>query len=287
MRKDEPRRFLKRQQKLFVFQDQVVVARLSGLACHLAPCRSLGVGHSSLLIDREVAAMGFAYLNPIEVFSVFNVLQRQLAQQRLDRLRIFLFEHPGIFALFIGRIVIAILHHLVDEEQRQHLHPTREQHLLPLQMRRNRLADLYPANILFGHIARGLARKQDVAIREMHRVIAGIDVGHHEAAIHLQPLGQIEKVASLFKLAGHAFDPAVRLHLQVDKGHRGGRCHIDPVQEQIGVRPAQPLGFHPPHPDFLDQLLVERLDRIQTMHLVMHGLVRRRIAQDEQRVELG
>ena len=43
------------------------------------------------------------------------------------------------------------------------------------------------------------------------------------------------------------------------------------MQEQIGVRPAQ--------------LPVEGIHRIQTMHLVVDGSVRRRIAQDEQRVE--
>lgn len=102
---------------------------------------AIGVINSQTEYELMLGAAGFyqrlnskrlAHLDPLQMLAVFQVLQRQLAQQRLDRLRIFLFEYPRIFALVIGRIVIAIFHHFVDEEQRQNLDLACEQHLFPL-----------------------------------------------------------------------------------------------------------------------------------------------------------
>ena len=57
--------------------------------------------------------------NAFEVLDVRRLVQ---VQHLVQVLVVFLFEDAGIVAFLIGRGVVAVLRHLVDEVQRQDLH---------------------------------------------------------------------------------------------------------------------------------------------------------------------
>mgnify|MGYP001565684970 CR=1 FL=1 len=76
------------------------------------------------------------------MFAIGLIVDRQLRQKFLFEKLILLLEHAGVFALFVGLGIVAVLHHLVDEEERQHLDALGEELLLLVEVRLDRLADL-------------------------------------------------------------------------------------------------------------------------------------------------
>ena len=62
---------------------------------------------------------------------------------------------------------------------------------------------------------------------------------------------------------------------------------LDTADIQIRVRAGQPANSDAADGDFLDQFLVVRVQRVQSVDLVVFGLVRGGVAEDEQRIEGG
>ena len=113
-----------------------------------------------------------------------------------------------------------------------------------------------------------------------------IDVGNDKALVLIQFARNIEQVVVFAQLAHHALDAIVLLDLQFDAGDgRFAGGNLDGFQVEIGISAAQALDGNAAHRDFLHQLLVVGVQRIQPVNLVVRGFVRRRIAQHHQRVE--
>ncbi len=90
--------------------------------------------------------------------------------------------------------------------------------------------------------------------------------------ILIKPVGQIKQVSTFLNLPWHPLDARVGLYLHLHPRHWIALGDLDALKVQIRIRSGQTLGLNATHFDLLDQLLAERIDRIQTMHLVVDGL---------------
>src|SRR5690606_39638556 len=99
----------------FIFQNQVVgiyVVRLTGVFTtlfHIGVFQLFG-----LFIDREITTVGICHSNTFQVTDIGCLHQiHHFVQVQL----ILLFKHASVFAFFVFSTVIAVFHHLIDEEQ--------------------------------------------------------------------------------------------------------------------------------------------------------------------------
>lgn len=85
-------------------------------------------------------------------------------------------------------IVLLIFGYFVNEEQRQHLYPLKEQAPFPLNMGLYSFAYLYPAELLLAYLAHGIARKYFFAVHKGNGIVAPVNAGNDMAfPVFLQP----------------------------------------------------------------------------------------------------
>ena len=231
--------------------------------------------------------MGFGRVDAREVLSVRLVVDRKLREVlALQQLVLFL-ENPRVLTVSVGLVIVPVLHHFVDEEQRQDLDALCEQLLFLVQVRLDRLTDLDAADVALGDVAVRLTGAQHFATREFDRVVHGVDLADREAAILVHLARLHEQVIAELEPPKLALDLArLQLHLHLDPRHGGLLRDFDAFEVEIGVGAGQPAGLDAAHRDLLDQLLVVGVQRVQPVNAVVLGPVGRGIAQDEQRLEL-
>ena len=130
--------------------------------------------------------MGLLGGDALEVLDVGRLVQ---VQHLVEVQVVFLFEDAGVLALLVSLRVVAVLGHLVDEVQRQHLDALLEQGLLLVEVGLDRLANLNAAQRGLGHVARRITHRQLHPVGEAQGVGVRIDVRHDEAvAVLVQPV---------------------------------------------------------------------------------------------------
>ena len=88
--------------------------------------------------------------------------------------------------MLIGLAVIAVFGYLINEEQGEHLYALGEENQLLLKMGFDRFPDLNPPYGHFRNVSGRIARTQNMAIGELHRVLVGVDLGDDKASILVQ-----------------------------------------------------------------------------------------------------
>ena len=243
-----------------------------------------------LLVNREVPLVDSADVITLQILVIHSGrrIERQLAEHLIGKLRVLLLENPGVVAQRVVTCVIAVLRHLVDEEQRQHLDALREELALLIEMGADHLADLDAALGLLGHVPVGeLAGHDDVAVAQLDHVTVGIDVSDEQPLVRLDPAGHVVQVrASVEPLYLTHDRAALGLHLQLHTRPRTRALgDLDRVEVQVRRRPGEALHGDAPYSDLLHQLLVVGVQSVESMHLGVLDAVGRRVAKHHQRVE--
>ena len=181
---DEPCRLVKGQQSFLVLQNQIVGRNIVGefaatleLAVHAVP---------GFLVDAEIALMYPAYIaaGGFEIFLIRRVKHRNVLVQNS---KILLLKHHAVFAehLVAVFVVLAVLCHLVDEEQGQALDAHIEELFLFFKVGEDGFSDLNAAHILFGHIAHHITGFDDFAIGKGHGATQRVNFGDGVALVLL------------------------------------------------------------------------------------------------------
>ena len=187
-------------------------------------------------------------------------------------------------------VVLTVLRHLVDEEQRQHLDSATEQDPLPLQVRADRLADLQPPFVVLRDVPRRRARRQLQSVGQRQRIGARIDLRHRPPVAVLRHLsGQDEQVVPLTHSPPRFLRSGLAAHLQLHPSRRSAlalNAQLHPFDVQVTLCALQPAHLDAACRDLLHELLVVGVQRVQPVHRVVLRLVRRRVPQDHQGIEL-
>ena len=205
----------------------------------------------------------------------------------LDGGGVLFLEHLRVLAVVNLGLVEAVLLHLVDEEEAQHLDTLAVERELPLHVVLDGAGDLGALDGLGGHVAQRLAEPHNVAVLELDPLVAGssLNVVHDPAGLVVAVLLALG-VQVVAGLNGDllALLSAVRLpHIDGDFSGDGRAClhrlepHIRAVE--VLLREDRVDG------NALNQAELEGIDRRQAEHLVVGLLVRGRVAQYEQRVQ--
>ncbi len=220
MREDEADRFFELEQLLFVAQDQIVGIDVIGFTRLRA---RIGVDQTlALLVDREVA---FVCPRGLDAFQIAPVRRFLDPKHLVEVSVVFFFKDRCVLAgYFTLVVVLPILGHFVDKEQRQHLDALVVQHLLFLEVRFDGLANLDAAHRCLVDITDSFARDQVDAITEAHRIDTRIDLGHHIALVLIQSARQVIQIVIAAELAHQAFDATVLADFQLHPCHRRLAC---------------------------------------------------------------
>ena len=188
---------------------------------------------------------------------------------------VFFLEHIGINAVeCLSRfIILLVLRHLVDEEQRQNLDALMEKLTLPLQVRKNRFADLNAAELVFTDLADHISGKDFDAVQELHRVVASVDSLDHKADLVLiQTAGIIIEVVTNTDCRIFLADAGRALVIKLNGccGVCFGKVDAFQINKAIGRRTA---GLRDAlDGDLLDQPFVVRLHCIKAVHHVIDAV---------------
>ena len=216
-----------------------------------------------------------------------GVLVEGQRRQLLGYLRLVLLdEDAGVVAEGVLAVIVAVLGHLVDEEQREHLDPLGEQLALLVDVGADHLPDLDAPLRVVGHVRGHLPGGDEVAVAQLHDVANRIDVGDDQIAVGLEPTRDVVQPRSCVQPLGLALDASCGLHFHLDPCPGFGALgDLDRVQVEVSGASGQAFDRDAPHGDLLDQLLVVGVKGVEAVDLVVLDLVGRRVAQHHQRVE--
>ena len=185
-----------------------------------------------------------------------HICGESLSEERIlglcDQLLIALLKHGGVDAGCA--VLMAVLVHLVNEEQGQHLDTLVQIPQLLVQVGFDGAPDLRLLDDVLVHIANGLAQLDLLGVAEldMLKVWGAVDPGHGVAFIEISLAGQQEQIVS--RLDGHGLSghgSGLALHIQF---HLGPKAFVvaDGKQPHIGLVEATGnlIGGHG---DLLDQ----------------------------------
>ena len=173
-------------------------------------------------------------------------------------------------------VVLLVLCNLVDEEQRQNLDALMEKLTLPLQVRKNRFADLNASELVFADLADHISGKDFDTVQELYGVVASVDRLDHKAFLILVELARlagvvIEVVADTDRggfLAKSLCSNVVKLNGRRRVGF--GKIDAFQIDESLGCRAA---GFgNALNGNFLNQPLVVRLHRVKAIDHVINAV---------------
>ena len=243
------RRLIEREQPLLILQDQIIrrnIVRQIRAASETAVHRA-----SRFLVNAEIARVYLLYRHIIQIFHICRI--KNVAVFVHHRAVLLLEDPPVLPEHGISVcIILTVLRHLVDEEQRERLDPTSVEPLLLLKMRDNRLTDLHPPEIRLRYIPLHIPRMEHSSVQEKHRPRSGINRLHHIALVlrHLaREMAEVVPCRDNMQLTLH---PALICHLELDPRTRRnfGREH-DLREIEIAPRPRQILHLEPLHLDLL------------------------------------
>ena len=149
MGKDEAHRFVETQQTLLVLQNKIVGRDIIGC---IRASFGLAVHRTAFLVDGEIARVSVLHGDAIQIRHIVGIEHVLLLVQLCH---ILLLKYLAIASqqLLSVLVVLAVLRHLVDEEERQALDATLKQGGLLAEMRLDGLAYLYACLMVGGHIA--------------------------------------------------------------------------------------------------------------------------------------
>ena len=284
VREDHARRLIEREQPLLIPQDQIIrrdIIRQIRAAPRTAVHRA-----SRLPINAEIPRVYLLYRHIVQILHIRSVKNIAVF---IHHRAVLLLEDPPVLPEhgIPVRIILTVLRHLVDVEQRERLDPACKKPLLLLKMRDNRLTDLHTAQIILRHIALYIPRVERRSVPKEHRPCSGIDVLHHIALILRHSAREMIETIPCRDNAQLTLHPALICHLELDPRTRRnfGREH-DLREIEIAPRPRQVLHLEPLHLDLLHQTRIVGIHRIQHIDEIVTLRVRRRIVQRKERGEL-
>ena len=182
MGEDEAHRRLLRvsiQKQLLVLHNQIIGVNI--VRSTFLFIGKLTVGHLAFFVNGEVTGVGIMGRNRVQVADV--VLVSDFPLHGAENVVVFFLEHIRIDAVerMSCLIVPLVLFNLVDEEQRQNFDALMEKLTLPLQVRKNRFADLNAATLVFTDLTDHITGKDFNAVQELYGVVASVDRFHHKA----------------------------------------------------------------------------------------------------------
>ena len=269
---DETHRLLEGEQALLVLEDELVAALSvvvvnADAVCGLGLLLPLGLYGVSLLVDGEVAVVHRmrVVLGKVPcVGAVYQVVGGGVRQPLGHNGLVLLLEDLAVAHGCVVAGKVAVLGHLIDEEQRQALDATAKQRFLLLQVALDGLADLDALHVVGGAVVVHLADGYLLAVEEpnvagpplLRRHDAIVAAGYPVALVGLQQRvarGQVDVVA-LVKALRHLAHLARGAHLlELDHGlRRLALGHNDVLQVQIAVGTAHVLQGETLHLDALD-----------------------------------
>ena len=199
---DEPHRFVERQQALLVLQDQVVgvdVGRLARLlAASWRPSGRPGAWSSCRSRSSPRESLRTASRWRYSRYAVVASSSSSSPKTSATASRVLLLEDAGVVAERVLPVVVAVLRHLVDEEQREHLDALREQLALLVEVGSDHLSDLDATLRLLGDITVGeLSSDDHVTVAELDHVADGVDVRDDEIPVGLDSVGEVVEARAL------------------------------------------------------------------------------------------
>ena len=185
-------------------------------------------------------------------------------------------------------VVLFVFFNPVDEEQRQNFDALMEKLTLPLQVRKNRFADLNAAKLVFADLTDHISGKDFDTVQELYGVVASVDRFHYKADFVLVQIAGIviEIVADAHRyvlLANALRTLAVKLNGSSRVSF--GKIDAFQIDKALGCRAAGLCDAL--DGNFLDQLLVVRFHRIKAINHVIDAvrLVSRGVAECQQRAK--
>ena len=278
------RRLIKGQQPLLILQDQIIrrdIVRQIRAAPETAVHRA-----SRLLVNAEIPRVYLLYGYIVQIFHIRRI--KNIAVFVHHRAVLLLEDPPVLPKHRISVcIILTVLRHLVDEEQRERLDPAREKPLLLLKMRDNRLTDLHPPEIRLRYIPLHISRMERCTVQEKHRPRSGIDVLYHIALVLRHSAREMAEIVPLRNNAQRAPHPTLLRHLELDPRTRRHLRREHNLREiEIAPRPRQILHLEPLHLDLLHQTRIVGIHRIQHIDEIVPLRVRCRIVQRKEGSEL-
>ena len=185
-------------------------------------------------------------------------------------------------------IVLAVIRHLVDEEQAQNLDPFRLHKQFLLKMLLNGCTYLLALDLIGMNLSDNFMKMQHLRARgevDVFLACTAIDIVDDIACIDVAPARFLVDVVALAHRDRLALGNAA-LHLLVDLDlRRDGRFFIiHRLQAEVGVV-MRILDGEAVDLDALDELFIEAVDGVELVELVLHAHGRRRIAQGAERME--
>ena len=214
-----------------------------------------------------IAASGF------EIFLIRRVKHRNVLVQNS---KILLLKHHAVFSkhLVTVFIILAVLCHFVDEEQGQALDAHMKELFLFFKVGEDCLPNLNAAHIPFGHIAHHIAGFDDFAVGKGHGATQRVNFGDGVSLVLLHFLRNKVEVVPNAENTGFPVDGLVVADLQLNFCHRRLLAGKDDLfKVEVAVRATEVLDLKALDLDFLDQPLVEGVQRIQHIdEVVMLGV---------------
>ena len=275
------------QKQFLVLHNQVIGVNIVGRTLLLVG--ELAVGHFALLINGEVTGVGVMGRNRVQVADV--VLVPNFPLHGAENVVVLFLEHIRINAVerMSSLVVLLVLRNLVDEEQGQDFDALMEKLTFPLQVRKNRLADLNAAKLVFADLADHITGKDFDAVQELHRVVASVDRFHHKADFVLvQITGIVVKIITDSDRRCFLANAGRALVIKLDGCRRVcfGKIDAFQIDEAIGCCAAGLRDAF--NGDLLDQPLIVRFHRVKAIDHVINAvrLVGCRVSQRQQRAKL-
>ena len=127
-------------------------------------------------------------------------------------------ESAGVIAKRVFPVVVAVLGHLINEEQRQHLDALREQFALLVKVGAYHLPDLDATLGFLGDVAiRKLPDGHDVTVAQLNHVTVGVDLGDEQSPVRLDAARDVVQVRPDVESLDLPLDRSrLRLHLQLE-----------------------------------------------------------------------
>ena len=186
-------------------------------------------------------------------------------------------------------VVLLVLCNLVDEEQRQNLDSLMEKLTLPLQVGKNRFADLNAAKLVLADLANHVSGKDFDAVQKLHGVVPPVNRLDHKANfVFVQIAGIVIEVVTDTHRSGSLANTGRTLAIKLNSCRwvSFGKIDAFQVNKAFGCCAA---GFRDAlNGDFLNQPLIVRLHCIQSIDHIVDTvrLVGCGIAQRQQRAKL-
>ena len=221
VREDEADRLVEGEQALLVLEDQVVGVHVVRLVGSLPQARIDEAVR--LLVDGEIAVVGLLHGDRLDVVDEIHGRRVDEKIQVVDCILILLAKHLGILPRQLALLVVlAVLGHLVDEEEGEDFDSLGMQLVLLAQVRMDRLPDLDAAHRRLRDVAHGVAGLQLAPVGEGHALGGGVDVADDAVPVLVEPVRERVDVGARVQAVHFANNGSrLLLNLEIKPSQRG------------------------------------------------------------------